>query len=527
MALVLRDRVKETTSTAGTGTYTLAGAVVGFETFASVGNGNTTYYGCSDGTDFEVGIGTYTASGTTLARTTILQSSNSDSAVNWGTGTRTIFCTLPAEKMSFLDASGTLVASSGSALNVSSLTSASNGNIDLDPNGSGKVVFKGNTTKGSGQLVLNCEQNSHGITLKGPPHSANASYTLTLPNDDGSSGQTLATDGNGNLSWATAASGADLYAANESSPSAQPSATGTNAVAIGAFAVAAGADSVALSGSHAGGQFSFAAARGGAPGMSTTYGANGFKSFAIGPTTRAGSYESSALGNSPQANASQGMCYGRSGQINSNGIVSAILGGYQCQTNGAYATTVGGQSNLGNGDYSIAIGGGYNYATGDYSVATGKQSRASIYGQIAHSSGQFSAHGDAQGGQYLLRADTSGTTAEVLTTNNSTAAATNQIVAATGTIIVFDGTIVAIMGTNSGAVAKYGAWRIEGVFVNNNGTTSLVNSVITQIATTTGWSVALSADNTNKALSILCTGTTGDPVRWLANIRTGEVKASN
>lgn len=126
MALVLRDRVKETTTTTGTATYTLAGAVSGFETFGSVGDGNTTYYACSDGTDFEVGIGTYTASGTTLARTTILQSSNSDAAVNWGSGTRTIFCTLPAEKMSFLDASGNVVAANGSnltALNASNLAS--------------------------------------------------------------------------------------------------------------------------------------------------------------------------------------------------------------------------------------------------------------------------------------------------------------------------------------------------------------------------------------------------------------------
>ena len=106
MALVLRDRVKETSTTTGTGTYTLAGAVTGFEAFSSVGNGNTTYYACTDGTDFEVGIGTYTASGTTLARTTILQSSNSDSAVDWGAGTKTLFCTLPAEKMIFQDASG-------------------------------------------------------------------------------------------------------------------------------------------------------------------------------------------------------------------------------------------------------------------------------------------------------------------------------------------------------------------------------------------------------------------------------------
>lgn len=135
MALVIRDRVKETTTTTGTGTYTLAGAVTGFETFASVGNTNTTYYACTDGTDFEVGIGTYASSGTTLARTTILQSSNSDSAVNWGAGTKTIFCTLPAEKMSFLDASGNLVAANGSALtalNASNLASGTVANARLD-----------------------------------------------------------------------------------------------------------------------------------------------------------------------------------------------------------------------------------------------------------------------------------------------------------------------------------------------------------------------------------------------------------
>jgi hypothetical protein len=106
MALVLKDRVKETTTTTGTGTYTLAGAVTGFEAFSEVGDGNTTYYACTDGTDFEVGIGTYTASGTTLARTTILQSSNSDAAVNWSAGSKTIFITQPAEKAVFLNADG-------------------------------------------------------------------------------------------------------------------------------------------------------------------------------------------------------------------------------------------------------------------------------------------------------------------------------------------------------------------------------------------------------------------------------------
>ena len=134
MALVLADRVKETSTTTGTGTYTLAGAVTGFESFGSIGNGNTTYYACTLGSDFEVGIGTYTASGTTLARTTILQSSNSDNAVNWGSGTKTLFCTQPAEKAVFRDASGNVSVSgtiTGTGTSVFTNLDIS-GNVDVD-----------------------------------------------------------------------------------------------------------------------------------------------------------------------------------------------------------------------------------------------------------------------------------------------------------------------------------------------------------------------------------------------------------
>ena len=88
-------------------------------------------------------------------------------------------------------------------VNGQDIVSVSNGDIDLDPNGTGVVTFKGNATKGSGQFKLNCEQNSHGITIKGPPHSAGATYTLTLPNDTGSNGQALLSNGSGVLSWGT------------------------------------------------------------------------------------------------------------------------------------------------------------------------------------------------------------------------------------------------------------------------------------------------------------------------------------
>jgi hypothetical protein len=99
MAFVLADRVKETTTTTGTGTVTLAGASTGFQSFSVIGNGNTTYYTIAgQGTaEWEVGIGTYTSAGTTLARTTVISSSNSGSLVNFSAGTKDVFVTYPAE----------------------------------------------------------------------------------------------------------------------------------------------------------------------------------------------------------------------------------------------------------------------------------------------------------------------------------------------------------------------------------------------------------------------------------------------
>ena len=108
MAFVIKDRVKETTTTTGTGTITLAGAETGFQSFFSVvGNANTTFYCITDGTNFEVGTGTYTASGTTLSRDTVHESSNSGSKVDWGAGSKDVFVTQPAEKAVHATSTGT------------------------------------------------------------------------------------------------------------------------------------------------------------------------------------------------------------------------------------------------------------------------------------------------------------------------------------------------------------------------------------------------------------------------------------
>lgn len=115
MPLVIADRVQETTTTTGTGTLTLAGAVSGFQSFAAIGNGNTTYYTVAHTTaaEWEVGLGTYTASGTTLARTTVLSSSNGGTAVNFSAGTKNVFCTYPAARAVEKDASNILTLDAG------------------------------------------------------------------------------------------------------------------------------------------------------------------------------------------------------------------------------------------------------------------------------------------------------------------------------------------------------------------------------------------------------------------------------
>lgn len=184
MPLVLKDRVKETTTTTSTGAYTLAGAVTGYQSFSVIGDGNTTYYAVTNGTDWEVGIGTYTASGTTLSRDTILESSNSGNAVNWSAGTKDIFCTYPAEKSVNLDAAGdvsgydienspigantpaaatftTLTANSTSEFGRSSANyvravgaAASNGPV-ISSQGSDTNIDLNLTTKGTGAVVMN------------------------------------------------------------------------------------------------------------------------------------------------------------------------------------------------------------------------------------------------------------------------------------------------------------------------------------------------------------------------------------
>ena len=150
MALVLANRVQETTATTGTGPVTLAGAVSGYQSFAAIGNGNTTYYTIVSGTNWEVGIGTYTAAGTVLARTTILSSSAAGAAITLA-GTSTVFVAYPAED-AIADGYGTLpVANGGTGANTltSGYLAKGNGTSAV----SASVVYDDGTNVGIGTAV--------------------------------------------------------------------------------------------------------------------------------------------------------------------------------------------------------------------------------------------------------------------------------------------------------------------------------------------------------------------------------------
>ena len=149
MALVVKDRVQETSTTTGTGTFTLAGAVSGFQAFSVIGDGNTTYYAIVGGAEFEVGLGTYTLSGTTLARTTILESSNGGTAVNFSAGTKNVFVTYPAEEAVYQDASGDAYAPQFAASNGLNVNNGTIGTSYTFPTGYNSVEAGDITISGS------------------------------------------------------------------------------------------------------------------------------------------------------------------------------------------------------------------------------------------------------------------------------------------------------------------------------------------------------------------------------------------
>lgn len=273
--------------------------------------------------------------------------------------------------------------------------------------------------------------------------------------------------------------------------------------AVGSQAIAGthateGQRSVAIGKSYTGGNDSFAAVIGN---NTTSYGATNCEGIAMGLQAKAGHIGAIAIGGGNLVTNSRGTAIGCGSTV--SGSTGLALGADHCVA----------------GTYAASLGGYCSCAVQTYTTAFGPFACASIQNSFIYGAKAFFEIGGAQGGTYLLWADTTDATSEILTSSGSAAGATNQIVASTDTAVTFDGTISAIKQGG----AEYGSWKIEGLLVNDGGTTTLPNSIITTIHNNFGWSLTLAADNTNNALNITITGAASTNIRWLANIRTTEI----
>lgn len=400
---------------------------------------------------------------------------------------------------------------------------------------------------------------------------------INLDNTGSGNAITLSSDGSSLLLNGSAigggGGGADLYAANESSPNAQPSALGNNAIAIGnttkagtqashanaiaiggsdntsqpiqatnTFAVAigtayygavtassdgsmaigtgatvasasgslalgksstaAGNSAVSLSVSYASGANSLAAA---IDNSTSSYGATGANSVAIGEEAKATGANSVAISSKKY-----------SGGATASGAGCVAIGD-GAQATGLVATAIG-RNALASNTHSIAIGKD-SISANQETMALGYKASADGIGNFAFASGTFgAANGDAQGKMYILRKATTDATATVLTTDAGNGSNQNQVKVPTNGAVVFDGVIT---GLESG-VNSYAGWRVEGMIVNDAGTTTLANAAITTIHNTPNWGLTLTADNSLNSLAITVTGEASHNIRWVANIRTVE-----
>jgi len=236
MALVVKDRVKEQTTTTGTGSVTLGGAVSGFQTFGSaVGNANTTYYAIVHQTadEWEVGLGTYTSAGTVLSRDTILDSSNSGSAVPFSAGTKDVFVTYAADKAIYRDAAGevsvTRATSATYAVSAETATSATNATTAITATSATNASYALSATNAN--FAASATEATTAITATS---ATNASYALSATNANFAASATEATTAitatsATNASYALSATNANFAASATEATTAITATSATNA----------------------------------------------------------------------------------------------------------------------------------------------------------------------------------------------------------------------------------------------------------------------------------------------------------
>jgi hypothetical protein len=508
MALVLKDRVKETTTTQGTGTISLLGAVQGYQGFSSIGVGNTTYYCIQSTADWEVGIGTVGAG--SLTRDTVLASSANGSLVGFGSGVKDVFCTYPAGKSVSTDSlpvTGEISSASPNAtVNVASLTSAvttTNGDLALVKKGTGALLAQvptGTTAGGNkrGQYAVdlvgfrlnaaNVASGDYSFLGGGSDNKASNSYSAVV----GGAGN-FATGNNSFIGG-----GID----NQANNLASGVAAGRLNVASADYAmVGGGRENVASGGySSAGGGLQNTA--------SATYAA------IAGGRLNVASAVNTAIGGGLSNEAIGTYATVAGGELNvASGSYSAVLGGYTNTTSGAYAVVGGGQNHQANSSHSAILGGAY----GSTRSVVGYHAFPACLTPVASKAGA------SQGGLLILGAVTISALSTILRSNTSSATTSNQLRLPFDSAYYFKGSVIAAV---EGGDSK--SWTFDGQIKKGltNASTTLVGSTVTSPYGDAGastWTVALSADTTNGCLAVTVTGQASTTIRWACKIETTEV----
>lgn len=381
----------------------------------------------------------------------------------------------------------TIAASASSTLTISNKTSAytivsgDNGKIINCTSGTFTVSLTAASSLGSGFNCWIWNTGTGAITID--PNSSetiDGVSTLILRQGEGTQ---IVCDG---TNWQTGDKKTmRAYAENMQSSTVRPIASGTDSVAIGP-GQATGSNAIAIGNSYASGNNGFAAAIG----NNASNGAQAADSIAIGSLcTASGIYSVSV------------------GRLNTASNTNSVAIGNQSTSSGNGSVTLG-QS---------------NQATDDYAQAFGFSARSNLFGKFAYASGYLVTAGDTQQGVYVLSKALSGATSGALTTDHAAGSTDNQIVLPNNSAFTFSGTVVARRSAALGT--QCAGWEIKGLIRREGsaGTTTLIASTVTVISNVPGYSLTLSADTTNGALSIVGSGVAGQDTNWLATVSVSEL----
>lgn len=382
---------------------------------------------------------------------------------------------------------GTIAATATATLTISNKTSAytivsgDNGKIINCTSGTFTVSLTAASSLGSGFNCWIWNTGTGAITID--PNSSetiDGVSTLILRQGEGTQ---IVCDG---TNWQTGDKKTmRAYAENIQSLTVRPIASGTDSVVIGP-GQATGTSAIAIGNSYASGNNGFAAAIE----SNASYGAQAADSIAIGSLCTASGIYSVSIG-----------------RLNTASNTNSVAIGNQSTSSGNGSVTLG-QS---------------NQATDDYAQAFGFSARSNLFGKFAYASGYLVTAGDTQQGVYVLSKALSGATSGALTTDHALGSTDNQIVLPNNSAFTFSGTVVARRSAALGT--QCAGWEIKGLIRREGsaGTTTLIASTVTVISNVPGYSLTLSADTTNGALSIVGSGVAGQDTNWLATVSVSEL----